>query len=98
MREVDENRRDEVYHSVVGNMGPPDATVLVTVSGGHQGNGFPMDCVDGVLQKVAALGIHVLLVKFVADDMWLIFNDGEMALSALSMDGTQVVCKQNRFS
>lgn len=90
VREVSDKRRDEVYHSVVESMGPADATVLVSVNGGQPGSAFPGDFVDGVLQKVATLGVHVLLVKFVGSDMWLIFQDGEMALSAVSMDGTQV--------
>lgn len=90
VREVDEKRREEVFHSIVTRTGPPDATVLVSVSSRRPGQGFPPELMDGVLQKASELGVQVLLVKFVGDDMWLIFNDGEMALSALSMDDIKV--------
>ncbi len=60
VREVDVKRREDVYREVVSCMGPPDATVLVSIGVSEQ---FPMERVDGALQKVAELGIQVLLVK-----------------------------------
>lgn len=62
MLQIDENKRESVYQSVVGTMGPPDATVLVSVDG-DSGRSFPEARVEAVLRKVAELGNRVLVVK-----------------------------------
>ncbi|VDP01990.1 unnamed protein product [Soboliphyme baturini] len=94
VRKMDFDKFESVYHDVLTCMGPPDATVIITVdSASADSDMFPHYIVDQVLQKVAQLCIQVLLVKFVGKEMWLIFKDGEMALAALSMDKTQVNSK-----
>ncbi|VDK17407.1 unnamed protein product [Anisakis simplex] len=76
-----------VYDDVLSCSGPPDATVLVSVDGAAI---FPVDLYFGVLDKLVQLGITPRLSKFDGADLWLIVEDGSMALAALSMDGVRV--------
>uniref|UniRef100_A0A915JWV6 Synaptojanin-1/2 RNA recognition motif domain-containing protein n=1 Tax=Romanomermis culicivorax TaxID=13658 RepID=A0A915JWV6_ROMCU len=68
---------------------PADSTVVVTLSP-PAGVVFSSRMVDRVLEKAAQLSLHILLVKFVNDQIWLILDDGHMALAALSMDGAKL--------
>jgi len=88
VRRVDPAQRRRVYEEVIGSMGPPDGTVLVSIVGCP--DAFPGDRVDAVLGKLQELGIHPIIVKFDRADMWLIFENGESALAALSMHGVCV--------
>lgn len=76
-----------VYNDIIGCMGPPDATVLVSVEGT---SAFPVSLYYPVLEKLTLLGITPTLTKFEDKDLWLILENGEMALAALSMDGLNV--------
>lgn len=76
-----------VYEDVASCMGPPDATVLVSVD---QCDSFPVNLYYPTLQKLGQLGIQPLLSKFEGAELWLVLENGEMALAALSMDGVYV--------
>jgi len=46
--------------------------------------------VNGVREKMNELDLSVVLVKFVAAEMWLVFGDGHAALAALMANGLWV--------
>lgn len=84
---VDPTKCEQVYKSVVSCMGPPDSTVIVSVDGCDE---FPVDLYFPVLEKLVQLGITPLLSKFEDGELWLVLENGEMALAALSMEGARV--------
>ncbi|VDM25235.1 unnamed protein product [Toxocara canis] len=88
---VDPENCKSVYEDVISSVGPPDATVLVSV---RSAAAFPVELYYSVLDKLVQLGISPRLSKFDGPDLWLIFESGEMALAALSMDGVYVADMQ----
>ena len=89
LRRVAADRREEIYRGVVQAMGPPDATVIVTVDD-NDGGEFPVELVTGIRKKIADLDLVVCIEKFVNDEMWLIFADGRSAEAALMGNGLRV--------
>jgi hypothetical protein len=51
---------------------------------------FPGELVNGVREKMNELDLTVVLVKFVAAEMWLVYGDGHAALAALMANGLWV--------
>lgn len=62
--QVHEGKREEIFREVVGDMGPPDCTVLITIAGLNEDEvGFPKQILPQIFQKVAELDIKVLLKR-----------------------------------
>uniref|UniRef100_A0A0N5A7W6 phosphoinositide 5-phosphatase n=1 Tax=Syphacia muris TaxID=451379 RepID=A0A0N5A7W6_9BILA len=81
------SKYEYVYNDIISSMGPPDATVLVSV---FSTSPFPAKLYYPVLEKLTLLGIAPLLSKFEEEYLWLVLENGEMALAALSMDGLSI--------
>ncbi|XP_041114662.1 synaptojanin-1-like isoform X9 [Polyodon spathula] len=89
--EVDPEARQRVYKEVFAVQGPPDGTVLVSLSGSTPEElYFDDDLIDHLLQQFAAYG-EVILIRFVDEKMWLTFLEGSSALEALSLSGTKIL-------
>ncbi|XP_071486371.1 synaptojanin-1-like [Diadema antillarum] len=80
---VDEDTRESIYHDVFCQQGPPDGTVILSLSDLHGNHGveFADEDVDTVLEMMAAEG-EAILVRFVGSDMLVTFRNGLSALSA----------------
>ncbi|VDN03233.1 unnamed protein product [Thelazia callipaeda] len=76
-----------VFKDVLSSMGPPDATVLVSVCGCEN---FPAEFRVSVIEKLDQLGISPSISKIESGMLWLIFNSCDMALAALSLDGVKI--------
>ncbi|MGH0120517.1 UNVERIFIED_CONTAM: hypothetical protein FKN15_016363 [Acipenser sinensis] len=89
--EVDPEARQRVYKEVFAVQGPPDGTVLVSLScSTPEEVYFDDNLIDHLLQQFAAYG-EVILIRFVDEKMWLTFLEGSSALEALSLSGTKVL-------
>ncbi|XP_035873302.1 synaptojanin-1 isoform X4 [Phyllostomus discolor] len=89
--EVDAEERQSVYKDVVATQGPPDGTVLVSVSGAAPELGFFDDAlIDELLQQFTNFG-EVILIRFVEDKMWVTFLEGSSALNVLSLNGKELL-------
>ncbi|XP_036921170.1 synaptojanin-1 [Sturnira hondurensis] len=89
--EVDAEERQSVYKDVVAAQGPPDGTVLVSVSSCAPELGFFDDAlIDELLQQFTNFG-EVILIRFVEDKMWVTFLEGSSALNVLSLNGKELL-------
>ncbi|XP_041127679.1 synaptojanin-1-like isoform X3 [Polyodon spathula] len=89
--EVDPEARQRVYKEVFAVQGPPDGTVLVSLScSTPEELCFDDDLIDHLLQQFAAYG-EVILIRFVDEKMWLTFLEGSSALEALSLSGINIL-------
>ncbi|XP_041467097.1 synaptojanin-1-like isoform X2 [Lytechinus variegatus] len=79
---VDEDTRESIFHDVFCQQGPPDATVILSLTD-HHGNqvAFAEDDIDEALELTASEGDSIL-VRFVGSDMLVTFRHGLSALSA----------------
>uniref|UniRef100_A0A1I7WMJ2 phosphoinositide 5-phosphatase n=1 Tax=Heterorhabditis bacteriophora TaxID=37862 RepID=A0A1I7WMJ2_HETBA len=68
-------------------MGPPDGTVICSIKNCSQ---FPPSMLADVTEKLKELHTSVLISKFEHDALHLVLENGESAIAALSMDGTQI--------
>ncbi|KAJ8299183.1 hypothetical protein KUTeg_023243 [Tegillarca granosa] len=83
--EVQEKKKKALLDNVIRQQGPPDGTVIVSVANGD----FDDDMVDSVVETFSDIG-EIILVRFVEDDMWLIFRMGKSALEAVKFDKTEI--------
>ncbi|XP_067421702.1 synaptojanin-1 isoform X2 [Emydura macquarii macquarii] len=89
--EVEAEERQTIYKEVIAVHGPPDGTVMVSIkSSSPEENYFDDNLIDELLQKFATYG-EVILIRFVEDKMWVTFLEGSSALSALNMNGTELL-------
>uniref|UniRef100_A0A674JSE1 Synaptojanin-1 n=1 Tax=Terrapene triunguis TaxID=2587831 RepID=A0A674JSE1_9SAUR len=89
--EVEAEERQKIYKEVIAVQGPPDGTVMVSIkSSSPEENYFDDNLIDELLQKFAAYG-EVILIRFVEDKMWVTFLEGSSALSALDLNGTELL-------
>ncbi|XP_063956785.1 synaptojanin-1-like isoform X1 [Lytechinus pictus] len=79
---VDEDTRESIFHDVFCQQGPPDATVILSLTD-HHGNqvAFAEDDIDEAVELTASEGVAIL-VRFVGSDMLVTFRHGHSALSA----------------
>lgn len=91
--EIDTNRRKKVFHDVILDLGPPDATIVITMDGGcaadtadqdsDEGGGiYDEDLTAALIQELTQIG-EVTLVRYVGETMWITFRDGQSALTAV---------------
>lgn len=95
-RQIDTERRQEVFYQVIGDLGPPDGTIIVHCEGdaeNEDGGVFDDNLMMALLQELSHIG-EVVLVRFVADTMWITFQDGQCALQAAAKKSVQVDIKK----
>lgn len=85
-RKINEQKRQQVFYDVIADMGPPDATIIVHCEGFSPTDNdtglFDDNMVMILLEEFAQFG-ETILVRFVADTMWITFRDGQSVLEAL---------------
>lgn len=85
VRRINEEKRQQVFYEVITDMGPPDGTIIVHCENLPQNddvNVFEDSIVMTILEDFAQFG-ETILVRFVADTMWITFRDGQAVLEAL---------------
>ncbi|XP_067897173.1 synaptojanin-1 isoform X3 [Heterodontus francisci] len=88
--EVDPEARQRVYKDVIAVQGPPDGTVVVSLTSSSPNyDYFDDNLIDQLLQQFAAYG-DVILIRFVEDKMWVTFLEGNSALAVQKLNGTEV--------
>uniref|UniRef100_A0A8C3VT39 Synaptojanin-1 n=1 Tax=Catagonus wagneri TaxID=51154 RepID=A0A8C3VT39_9CETA len=89
--EVEAEERQNIYKLVIAVQGPPDGTVLVSIKSSLSENNFFDDAlIDELLQQFTNFG-EVILIRFVEDKMWVTFLEGSSALSALELNGKELL-------
>ncbi|XP_072901177.1 synaptojanin-1 isoform X6 [Hemitrygon akajei] len=89
--DIDPDARQRVYKDVIALQGPPDGTVVVSLtSSSSDQNYFDDNLIDHLLQQFAAYG-DVILIRFVEDKMWVTFLEGSSALAVQKLSGTEVL-------
>ncbi|NXJ10927.1 SYNJ1 protein, partial [Odontophorus gujanensis] len=89
--EIEAEERQKVYKEVIATQGPPDGTVMVSIkSSSAEENYFEDNLIDDLLQKFASYG-EVILIRFVADKMWVTFLEGSSALNVMNLNGTEIL-------
>lgn len=84
INKVDPNIREQVFYQVIADLGPPDGTIIIHYEGEISDEDvtiFDDTLMMAVLQELSQIG-EVILVRFVADTMWVTFRDGQCALTA----------------
>uniref|UniRef100_A0A8C0GPS2 Synaptojanin-1 n=1 Tax=Chelonoidis abingdonii TaxID=106734 RepID=A0A8C0GPS2_CHEAB len=90
--EVEAEERQKIYKEVIAVQGPPDGTVMVSIQSSSPEENYFDNLIDELLQKFAAYG-EVILIRFVEDKMWVTFLEGSSALSALNLNGIELLGK-----
>ncbi|KAM5179819.1 synaptojanin-1 isoform 2-T2 [Mantella aurantiaca] len=91
--ETEAEERQKIYKEVISTQGPPDGTIMISIqSKGSEDNYFDDNLIDELLQQFAGYG-EVILIRFVDDKMWVTFLDGSSALSALDLNGVEILGK-----
>ncbi|XP_018331196.1 synaptojanin-1 [Agrilus planipennis] len=91
--QVDPERRDQIFFQVIANLGPPDGTIIIhceTPPENADGTVFDDNLMMVLLNELSHIG-EVILVRFVADTMWVTFRDGQCALSAAAKKVVRVL-------
>ncbi|XP_062906543.1 synaptojanin-1 isoform X3 [Mobula hypostoma] len=89
--DIDPDARQRVYKDVIALQGPPDGTVVMSLtSSSSDQNYFDDNLIDHLLQQFAAYG-DVILIRFVEDKMWVTFLEGSSALAVQKLSGTEVL-------
>nr|XP_047927317.1 synaptojanin-1 isoform X6 [Anser cygnoides] len=89
--EIEAEERQKVYKAVIAMQGPPDGTVMVSIrSSSGEESYFDDNLIDDLLQKFASYG-EVILIRFVADKMWVTFLEGSSALNVLNLNSTELL-------
>lgn len=73
-----------MFYQVIADLGPPDGTIIVHCDGmieNDESTIFDDNLMMALLQELSQIG-EVVLVRFVADTMWVTFRDGQCALEA----------------
>lgn len=90
---IDPDKRMNVFYQVIADLGPPDGTIIIHYEGNsdeEDSSIFDDNLMMAVLQELSQIG-EVILVRFVADTMWVTFRDGQCALTAADKKTIKVV-------
>lgn len=91
IRRVDPDKREQVFYQVIGDLGPPDATIIIQCLDAPQSEEFIDDNLTmAILQELSQIG-EVILVRFVVNTMWVTFSDGQCALTAAEKKSAHVI-------
>lgn len=91
---IDQERRQMVFHDVIKDLGPPDATIVVTYGIDSQADDDDDDVnydnlTEPLLQELSQIG-EVTIVRFVGETMWITFRDGQSALTVAKKKCVQI--------
>lgn len=90
---IDTERRQMVFHDVIKDLGPPDATIVVTYgidSADDDEDEVNYDnLTEPLLQELSQIG-EVTIVRFVGETMWITFRDGQSALTVAKKRCVQI--------
>jgi len=84
---VNESKRDRIFHEVIKQLGPADATVILDAD--DPGVFDYEDSDQIILNELAGCG-DVVLVRHIGSEMWITFRDGVSALAACQLQCIQV--------
>lgn len=89
---VDVEKRMQIFYQVISDLGPPDGTIIIHYEGSQDSDEtiFDDSLMMAILQELSQIG-EVILVRFVADTMWITFRDGQCALTAAAKKCVQVM-------
>ena len=61
--QVNDKKRSSVYHDIVFEQGPPDGTIILSLTspGSHDTHEFDDEAVDHVLELLAVIGDAILV-------------------------------------
>ncbi|RZB41639.1 Syja N, DUF1866, and/or Exo endo phos domain containing protein [Asbolus verrucosus] len=83
-RKIDDNKRQNMFYDVIADMGPPDGTIIVHYEGASQNDEiFDDQLVTTLLEDFTQFG-EAILVRFIADTMWVTFRDGQSVLKIMN--------------
>lgn len=83
---VDEDKREDVFHSVIEQQGPPDATVTIDLAG-ELTEGFSEALVSTLVKTLANECGEVILARFRDESFSVVFRESVSALKAIELDG-----------
>lgn len=94
---VDEEKRSQVFYDVIRDMGPPDATIIVHCENAPDTDEsvFNDSIVMTLLEDFAQFG-ETILVRFVAETMWITFRESQSVLEAMKKTNGQLIVKRDR--
>ncbi|XP_077298589.1 synaptojanin [Arctopsyche grandis] len=99
--QIDTELRQKVFNEVVKDLGPPDATIIITPSedGEYDETGpFNDTLMAALLQELSSFG-EVTLVRFADDNtLWITFREGQSALQAAKNECLTVCSEQLNIS
>lgn len=93
VNKVDLEKREQVFYQVIADLGPPDGTIIIHCENGVEDEDstvFDDTLMMAVLQELSQIG-EVILVRFVADTMWVTFRDGQCALTAAAKNTVEIL-------
>ncbi|KAI1286204.1 Synaptojanin-1 [Halotydeus destructor] len=84
---VDSEKRHDTFLSVLEELGPPDATVLVNFVDREKGEVFSEPMVNTLMRTLANEAGEVIIGRFGEDGFRVTFRDGRSTLKAIELDG-----------
>ncbi|XP_030746355.1 synaptojanin-1 isoform X2 [Sitophilus oryzae] len=97
-RTLNVDKRHKVFYEVIKDLGPPDATIIVHYERDQEeGTVFDDNMVMILLEEFTQFG-DTILVRFVADTMWITFRDGETVLEAMKKTNGSLMIQDYEFT
>lgn len=88
---MDPEKREQVFYQVIGDLGPPDGTIIIhCVDAQDRDEIYDDNLTMAILQELSQIG-EVILVRFVMETMWVTFRDGQCALTAAAKKSAQIL-------
>lgn len=95
-RKIDENKRNNMFYEVIADMGPPDGTIIIHYEGASPNDEiFDDQLVATLLEDFTQFG-EAILVRFIADTMWVTFRDGQSVLKIMNKTKGRVSHVKNK--
>lgn len=94
-------QRQLVFKNVIQSLGPPDATIIISAADSSSNDDsihlYDENVTSSVIQELSQFG-EVTLVRYVEDQMWISFRDGQSALNAVknernTINGLELIFK-----
>ncbi|KAK6191374.1 hypothetical protein SNE40_003083 [Patella caerulea] len=79
---AEEEMKANVLQEVISQQGPPDGTVIISMA---TGTSITDEIVDEIVAIFNEVG-EIIVVRFVGEEMWIIYRRGRCALEALQYD------------
>ncbi|CAG2108102.1 unnamed protein product, partial [Medioppia subpectinata] len=90
---IDEEKRSQVFRSVLEQMGPLDATVVVSPYDSDDDNCFDDMFVTQLLKRLANESGEIILARFGDNNLRVTFREGQCALKAAKLESISVLNK-----